>query len=132
VVPLDTDTMLPAPAQGALALQVRAADLADPEAELPRALGRLHCAETAACVAAERTVLAALPGGCNLPLGCLAHLTADGVELSAVLDVAGRGLVRARALAPDPVAAAKSVLSILTRDDSESPRLEPPTPEENS
>jgi len=132
VVLLDTSVMVPAPAQGALALQVRALDLTDPAAELPRALARIHCAETAACVAAERTVLAALPGGCNLPLGCLARVTTDGVELSAVLDVAGRGLVRARALAPDPVAAALSVLSILTRGDSESPRLASPLPEEHS
>ncbi|MEZ4387927.1 MAG: hydroxymethylbilane synthase [Candidatus Krumholzibacteriia bacterium] len=132
VVPLETSVLLPAPAQGALALQVRARDLTDPAAELPRALARIHCAETAACVAAERTVLAARPGGCNLPLGCRAHLTTDGVELSAVLDVVGRGLVRARALAPDPVAAAHAVLDILTRGDSETPRMASPTPEEHS
>lgn len=121
VVPLETDVLIPAPAQGALALQVRAADLADPGAALPRALGRIHCAETAACVAAERTVLAALPGGCNLPLGCLARVTADGVELSAVLEVSGRGLVRARALAPHPVAAAQAVLTQLHLPDATEP-----------
>jgi hydroxymethylbilane synthase len=121
LVLLEPETILPAPAQGALALQVRAADLADPESPLPRALGRVHCAETAACVAAERGVLAAIPGGCNLPLGCLAHVTADGVELSAVLDVSGRGLVRAQALAPHPEAAAKAVLSQLHVDQAISP-----------
>jgi hydroxymethylbilane synthase len=118
---LETDVILPAPAQGALALQVRAADLADPEAELPRALGRIHDAETAACVAAERGVLAAIPGGCNLPLGCLAQVTPDGVELSAVLDVSGRGLMRARALAPHPAAAARAVLSQFPIDQIASP-----------
>jgi len=61
-------------------------------------------------------VLAALPGGCNLPLGCLARITTDGVELRAVLEISGRGLVRASALAPHPAAAADAVLSRLTGD----------------
>jgi hydroxymethylbilane synthase len=113
---LPEDEFLPAPAQGALAIQVRAADLADPESAMPAALNALHHRETAACVAAERTVLAALPGGCNLPLGCHARLLPDGVELAAVLEREGRGLVRARALAPDPAAAAAAVLARLLAD----------------
>jgi len=114
VAPLEPEQLLPAPAQGALALQVRTRDLSDPDAGLSRALAPLHCAETWICVAAERAVLAALPGGCNLPLGCLARSTEHGVDLSAILEVPGRGLVKARALAPDPLAAASSVLTILT------------------
>jgi len=108
---LSTEVFLPAPAQGALALQVRAADLAAPEALLPRALAALHDAETAACVAAERAVLAAIPGGCNLPLGCLAVVRSDGIYLRAVYERPGRGLVAAAALAPAPAAAAAAVLS---------------------
>ncbi|HOX25969.1 MAG TPA: hydroxymethylbilane synthase [Candidatus Krumholzibacteria bacterium] len=111
VEPMATELFLPAPAQGALAVQVRAADLAEPDSALPRALSALHDAETAACVAAERAVLAALPGGCNLPLGCLATLRSDGIYLRAVLERPGRGLVHATALAPDPAAAAAAVLS---------------------
>lgn len=114
VAPLEPDQLLPAPAQGALALQVRASDLNDPDGALPRALARLHCPEAWTCVLAERTVLAALPGGCNLPLGCLARTSEHGVDLSAILEVPGHGLVKARALAPDPLAAARSVLDILT------------------
>ncbi len=112
-VMLDVDAFLPAPAQGALAVQVRAADLTAIDGPLPAALAALHHAETATCVAAERTVLAALPGGCNLPLGCLATLRPEGVHLPAVLDRAARGLVHAEALAPDPVAAATAVLDSL-------------------
>jgi len=115
-VDLDPEAFLPAPAQGALALQVRAADLADPAGVMPRALAALHDAETAACVAAERGVLAALPGGCNLPLGCLASVGRDGIRLRSVLERAGRGLVRAEALAPDPAAAAAAVLALLLAD----------------
>lgn len=116
VAMLEVDTIVPAPAQGALALQVRASDLADPDSPLPRALARIHDPDTAACVAAERGVLAALPGGCNLPLGCYAHLTTDGIALSAVLDRPGLGLVGAHALAPHSAAAAAAVLAVLTAD----------------
>ena len=114
--PLPVELMLPAPAQGALAVQVRAADLAGPASILARALSCLHDAATAACVAAERAVLAALPGGCNLPLGCLAEATPAGIALRAVLERKGRGLVRASAVGPTPTAVAAEVLAILTGD----------------
>lgn len=55
--------MVPAPGQGALALQVRDADRPD--------LCMFHHGETARCVEAERSILAALEGGCQLPLGVL-------------------------------------------------------------
>ncbi len=111
---LDPEQFIPAPAQGALAVQVRAQDLADPDAALSRAMAAIDDAETATCVAAERGVLAALPGGCNLPLGCLASVTTDGIVLRAVLERSGRGLIRAETLAPDPAAAAADILKKLT------------------
>ena len=122
---LPTEQFLPAPAQGALAVQVRAADLAEPGNPLPAALAALHDAETAACVAAERGVLAAIPGGCNLPLGCLATLCPEGVSLSAVLHREGLGMVEARAVAPDPAAAAAAVLARLTGDPSADSSADP-------
>ena len=65
-VALPIDLLVPAPAQGALAVQTRADDR-----ELAAICGRiLHDSETARIVAAERSVLAAAGGGCNLPLGC--------------------------------------------------------------
>jgi hydroxymethylbilane synthase len=131
-VPLDDHQLVPAPAQGALALQVRTADLTDPDAALPRALAHVHCAATAACVAAERGVLAALPGGCNLPLGCLARHDDHGLLLWATLEIAGRGLVRAAARAPDPTAAARAVLSVFARAGAPVHQDTPPTSEETS
>jgi hydroxymethylbilane synthase len=116
-VMLDTDRFLPAPAQGALAVQVRAADLNDPAGAMPRALAALHDPAVAACVAAERGVLAAIPGGCNLPLGCLAVQTPNGIHLRSMLERAGHGLVEAEALAPDPGAAATAVLERLLAGD---------------
>jgi hydroxymethylbilane synthase len=63
VTPLPFTTMLPAPGQGALALQARA-DRND-ILELSRAL---HDASTGYAVAAERAFLHSLGGGCQLPI----------------------------------------------------------------
>jgi hydroxymethylbilane synthase len=72
-VAADPDWMLPAPGQGALALQVRAGD----EAALAL-VAALHDDDTADCCEAERALLHALEGGCRLPLGALAELKSDG------------------------------------------------------
>ncbi|MFG2882025.1 hydroxymethylbilane synthase [Streptomyces sp. NPDC048297] len=70
---LSVDTVLPAPGQGALAIEC-AADRAD----LIAALGRLDDPFTRAAVTAERSLLAALEAGCSAPVGALADLLADG------------------------------------------------------
>jgi hydroxymethylbilane synthase len=68
--PLDLDRMLPAPGQGALALQCRERD------ERTRALLRaLNDVDTALCVEAERAVVAALEGDCHSPIAALASVT---------------------------------------------------------
>ncbi len=63
-VDLALDTFVPAPAQGALAIQVRADDR--PVYELCRAC--LHDAATEQAIAAERSLLVGAGGGCSLPL----------------------------------------------------------------
>jgi hydroxymethylbilane synthase len=113
---LPVEIMLPAPAQGALAVQVRRADVADPGSRFTLALAALHHLPTARCVTAERLVLAAIPGGCNLPLGCLATLAQDEITLRAVLERDGRGLVHAEAVAAEPAEAATTVLARLLSD----------------
>ncbi|MGA5449974.1 hydroxymethylbilane synthase [Streptomyces umbrinus] len=70
---LPVDTILPAPGQGALAIEC-AADNAD----LVAALGELDDPFTRAAVTAERSLLAALEAGCSAPVGALADLLADG------------------------------------------------------
>ncbi|WP_327430678.1 hydroxymethylbilane synthase [Streptomyces sp. NBC_01236] len=70
---LSVDTVLPAPGQGALAIEC-AADNAD----LIAALGELDDPFTRAAVTAERSLLAALEAGCSAPVGALADLLADG------------------------------------------------------
>ena len=65
-IDLDTSLLVPAPAQGALAIQTRSADTALIE------LIRESMDDTAAraSVRAERTLLVEAGGGCNVPLGC--------------------------------------------------------------
>ncbi|MCZ4512122.1 hydroxymethylbilane synthase [Streptomyces sp. ActVer] len=70
---LPVDTVLPAPGQGALAIEC-AADNAD----LVAALAELDDPFTRAAVTAERSLLAALEAGCSAPVGALADLLADG------------------------------------------------------
>jgi hydroxymethylbilane synthase len=71
-VTLDPETMLPAPAQGTIAVQVRDDD------ETTLALVRaVDDAPTRVCTDTERALLHALEGGCRVPLGALARLEDD-------------------------------------------------------
>lgn len=76
---IDPIQMLPAPGQGALAVEVRAADVATRDA-----VAALDDADTRACVVAERAVLAELEAGCSAPVGALAEIVLgdEGDELS--------------------------------------------------
>jgi hydroxymethylbilane synthase len=71
---LDPIQVLPAPAQGALAIECRASDQAAIEV-----LAALDHADSRAAVSAERALLAALEAGCSAPVGGLAEI-ADGDE----------------------------------------------------
>ncbi len=75
---IDPLTVLPAPAQGALAVECRSDDL-----DLVRVLGALEHDDTRACVVAERALLAALEAGCSAPVAALAEIGEgdDGPEL---------------------------------------------------
>src|SRR5690606_21783713 len=70
---ISADTVLPAPGQGALAIECAADD-----AELIAALAELDDPFTRAAVTAERSLLATLEAGCSAPVGALADLLADG------------------------------------------------------
>jgi hydroxymethylbilane synthase len=66
---LDPIQVLPAPAQGALAIECRASDTAVIEA-----LAALDDADTRAAVTAERALLGGLEAGCSAPVGALAEV----------------------------------------------------------
>jgi hydroxymethylbilane synthase len=70
---LDPMRMVPAPAQGALAVECRADEM-DTEHLLAGALGHEPSRQA---VTAERTVLAVLEAGCTAPVGALAEVMAD-------------------------------------------------------
>ncbi len=76
----DLDDMLPAPAQGALAVEC----LADRE-DLVRSLGVLDHAPSRVAAEAERALLAALEAGCSAPVGAHAAVGQSDVLLRAVV-----------------------------------------------
>ncbi len=78
VTPLDPSRFLPAPGQGALALECRA-----DRADLVALLSELDDAPTSWAVAAERGLMARLDGGCQLALGAHATALGSGLELTA-------------------------------------------------
>lgn len=81
VVPLSADVFVPAPAQGALAIQIRAGDPALTEL----CLSALHHEGTAAAVNAERLLLERLGGGCSMPLGVTLRTDGEGFLARAFL-----------------------------------------------
>jgi hydroxymethylbilane synthase len=62
---LEPTEIIPAPAQGALAMQIRESDQ-----ELYAALQTIHRQDVAEAIGLERRVLKMFGGGCSLPLGC--------------------------------------------------------------
>ena len=77
---LSLEVMLPAVGQGVLAIECRTGD-----DELRPLLAPLHDAGTAACVMAERAMLAALDGSCRTPIAGLAELDGDKLMLEGLL-----------------------------------------------
>lgn len=77
-VRLDPMLFIPAPAQGALALEIREGDF-----ELASLLTELHSPAAYKTVAAERGLMAMLQGGCQLALGAHAVLENSEIQLTA-------------------------------------------------
>jgi hydroxymethylbilane synthase len=103
---LDPLQVLPAPAQGALAIECRVSD-----GELVARLAELDHADSRAAVLAERALLAALEAGCTAPVGGLAEIAEGdtGPELflrGSVTAADGSDAVRLSATGPVPDAAA--------------------------
>lgn len=89
---LAPEHVLPAPGQGAIAVQCRSGD---PVAAL---LERVNHAPTWAAVRAERAFLAALEGGCAAPIAAYAHLEGASLILDGlVASTDGRTVLRFRA-----------------------------------
>ena len=113
---IDPERVMPAPGQGALAVEVRA-EVTGPDGNgtvhagrrtsaaeaLTDALRSLDDPHTRAAVVAERSLLAALEAGCSAPIGALAEVE-DGpeptVHLRAVLARPDGSLVRMSSTGP--------------------------------
>jgi hydroxymethylbilane synthase len=91
------EQFLPAPGQGALAIQVRADD-----SRVQQEVRLLDHIPTRRAVKAERTLLHALQGGCSVPVGAFCIQEERSLILvGGVFDASGRGL-RHRASGDDP------------------------------
>lgn len=77
---LSPERMLPAVGQGALAIESRADDTIVNDLLTP-----LNHPDSAACVAAERAMLAALDGSCRTPIAGLATISGNRLTLEALL-----------------------------------------------
>jgi hydroxymethylbilane synthase len=108
---LDAPDWLPAPAQGAIAIECRADDPGT------QALcTALDHADTRVCVSAERAMNRALHGSCHVPVGAYARLDGARLRLAGLVGDAGDGrLVRAQAEgdAADPEALGAQVAQLL-------------------
>ena len=93
---IDVSDSLPAPGQGALAIEISAA-----RPDLLAVLAPLNHASTAACVLAERTLSRFLGGSCQIPLGAYATETDGLVTLKGlVASVDGLTVLKTEATAP--------------------------------
>jgi hydroxymethylbilane synthase len=102
---LPVELMLPAPGQGALAVQCRV----DDTQSLERLLA-IENAETRLAVRAERAFLSALGGGCSLPVGALATVHGSGITLQGVVaSLDGRQVMRLEVSGSDPLQLGRSL-----------------------
>jgi len=103
---LPFDLMLPAPGQGALAVQCRSDD-----SETLSLLAALEDAQTRAAVEAERRFLAALGGGCSLPVGAYAEKSNGSWTMSAVIVAPdGAQQIRLQSAGEDPAVLAGELI----------------------
>ena len=99
---LSEEEMLPAIAQGALGLEVRAADAA-----MLELLNPLNHVPSQVAVTAERAFLGRLEGGCLVPVAALGRLENGALSLDALIsDLEGRRYLRDRLTGPPGEAAA--------------------------
>lgn len=91
---LEIENILPAPGQGALAIEIRSN-----RDDLQRWCAPLNHWETMQAIKAERTVAALLDGGCQIPLAAHAIVTGDQLRLQAMVATPdGKRIAKAEAV----------------------------------
>jgi hydroxymethylbilane synthase len=96
-VRLPPTVCIPAPGQGIIAVEIRSADK-----KVRNAVQRINDSKAAAALAAERALVAALGGGCQMPVGAIAtHVGQSSLKLRAIVaSPSGYDAVRAWAVQP--------------------------------
>ena len=109
-MPLDPAVCLPAPGQGIVAVETRAGD-----ADTGAALAAIDDRAARAAFTAERAVVTALGGGCQVPIGALAEGDGDRLRLRAMV-ASLDGSRRLRREAAMPADAAQALGAAVARD----------------
>ncbi|OLE55223.1 MAG: hydroxymethylbilane synthase [Acidobacteria bacterium 13_1_20CM_3_53_8] len=115
---IGTDEMIPAVGQGALGIETREGDV-----ETNALLSSLNHAETRAACTAERALLRALGGGCQLPIAAHAMVNDGRLKIEGlVAAVSGEAVVRAstEGAASEAEAVGNELASILRRQGADS------------
>ena len=95
---LHQDIFLPAPAQGALGIQIRAGD-----ENIYNTIRKLNHTKTEILVTAERAFLKNFGGGCHVPLGAYAQYNQDNILLNGVIaSPDGSFIIKESATGKDP------------------------------
>lgn len=111
---IDVTRCVPAPGQGIVAMQIRRDD-----GRTAAAVSPLNDPDTFVALIAERTVVAALGGGCQLPLGALAVAGADVLDMRVMVASLDGGRVIGRTGSgprSDPAALGRRLADALVRD----------------
>jgi hydroxymethylbilane synthase len=77
---IPTEEILPAVGQGALGIEIR-----EDNPVIEEILQCVHCEDTYRAVSAERAFLAALEGGCQVPIGAYAQVKPNGLYLDGIV-----------------------------------------------
>ncbi|MFH1760706.1 MAG: hydroxymethylbilane synthase [bacterium] len=109
--PIGLESMVPAVGQGCLGIQARESD-----ETLLQNLLLINDKNTQICVNAERSFMVELQGGCQIPIGALAEIKDETLEIcGAVASLDGKELIKSRILdnCKDPVNTGKKLASEL-------------------
>lgn len=105
----DHDEMIPAPGQGALAIE-----MADKRKDIEDLLKPFEDEETMRVVAAERHFLSLMGGGCHLPVGAIGEIMGKDICLRVMYgDETGENIVFANVMGRDPIKIAEDVANKL-------------------
>ncbi len=106
---LPYDFFLPAPSQGAIALQIRSDD-----SETEKVINEHNDNITEEAVKAERYFLKHFGGGCHIPLGALAEIRNGKIHLSGIIaSVDGKNSVRETVIGDDPEKLGEELANLL-------------------